>query len=494
MAKLNGVVLTEATIEYNGARYVKLDETAKAGDILRVDESDYSYVTEGAYYEVDHVDSWDDPQIIDDDGDEFDGAEIEYTLFRKVSEPQAAPQQYREVNREAKDGERIKIVKPYMSAGRCKKGDELIVHSVDTDGSGDVRIMINGERTLIARKEYVVLEPIAEQPDDIIVVDGVKYWKVDRAPKVGDFAYALKDGWDRTEGSVYEIRRIDSDGDGVFRDDVGDSQYFDNNTDALHLVELIPNTTEDLERQVSELQSKLSEVESELAAKKAEEEAAKRLKVGEYAKVLSKTRVTTHESIKENDIVKVVCDDETSRPFKATSLSGSEWGWFCEDQLIRATDEEVELAKAKAHKASFNVGDYARVVNDNYEHKVGHIVRISDLEAGSPTFDFKVARVTLGGYGYIKAENIEKLSAEEAEEVAKWAAIGRKVGELKDGDLVQFTEYTGAIGYGPGSYAIAQNVRGDLFDFGDGGRFGASASWCNLVAPVESVVNLAVSN
>lgn len=420
MAKLNGVQAVGEAIEYNDVKYEKVKETPKAGDILRVDGSIYSYVTEDAYYEVDHVDSHYDPQIIDNDGDVFDGAEIEYTLFRKVSESQT--QQYREVNRKAKVSERIKIVEPYMTGGRYKKGDELIVYSVDRDDSGDVRVIINGERALVARKEYVVLEPIAEQSDDIIVVDGVKYRKADRAPRVGDFVYATESVNNLTKGKLYPVYDVDGGGDGVFWRDNGHRGYYPNNSRGRVLVERIA-TAEDLERQVSELQTKLSEAEAELAAKKAEEE-------------------------------------------------------------------------AKAHKASFEVGDYARVVAESFEHEVGHVVKISGLESEGSYFDFSVNRITLGGLGYIKAKNIEKISAEEAEEIAKWAAIGRKVGELKEGDLIEITRYQG--GDKVGTIASVDDVHSNYVDYKSDnsarGSFRACKGAIKLIAPVESVVNLAVAN
>lgn len=565
MAKLNGVVLTATVIEYNGVKYEMVFVTPKAGDILRVDESDYSYVTEGAYYEVDHVDSSDDPQIIDDDGDEFDGSYVEYTLFRKVSEPQtSAPQQYREVKRPAEVGERIKIDVPYMAFGRYKKGDEFIVRAVYRSQSG-ARDYVNVEDLAIAilDEEYVVLEPIAEQPDDTIEVDGVKYRKVDRAPKVGDFVYMIQSETDLTKGKIYEVYSLYSDGDGRFFDNVRDVRCFSRNSTKRQLVERIA-TAEDLERQVTELQTKLSEAEAELAAKKAEEEKARDprsafavgdkvrlIKGGDYhplagyenGKVFTvkDPYVTTHrgervqitgggqehgyalpeqlaklteEGIAEIDRLKVgeyvritgggngnvgdiVLIIGTSEPFYETRGLGGQWvGMKKPQNLVRATDAEVELAKAKAHKASFKVGDYARVVNDNYEHKVGHIVRISDLETGGPTFDFKVDRVTLGSCGYIKAENIEKLSAEEAEEVAKWVAIGRKIGEFKEGDLIEITRYQG--GDRVGTIAHVTSVLSSTVCYKSReaitGNLSASNDAIKLIAPVESVVNLSAAN
>lgn len=490
MAKLNGVVLTAAAIEYNGVKYEMVFVTPKAGDILRVDESPYSYVTGGAYYEVDHVDNSNDPQIIDNDGDVFDGAKIEYTLFRKVTEPQTStPQQYREVKRKAKVGERIKIVEPYMSGGRYRKGDELIV-SHDTGHYESVEaVRAEGIECGIYHREYVVLEPIVEQADDIIVVDGVKYRKVDRAPKVGDFAYALKDSWDLTEGSVYEIRRIDSDGDGVFQDNVGDSQYIQKHSNILNLVERI-TTAEDLERQVSELQTKLTEVEAELAAKKAEEEAAKRLKVGEYAKVIGGDNIYT----KIGDIV--VIRSVSHRYYGVDSLDGCAiTGVKYVENLTRATDEEVAEAKRKLELSKFTRGTHVQLTVEEGKLPKHGWGGVKNGEVGVVSgVNGSIVKVDFPRHSRWSADPSELtiLTAEEAEEVAKWAAIGRKVGEFKEGDIARVTPSgCGDGGHPVGTIGVIEYCpKWSKLRLRAGGELYSHTGNMELVAPVESVVNL----
>lgn len=503
MAKLNGVKVVAEAIEYNGVRYEKVEGVVRVGDIVRAMTDDYVDVAGGEFYEVV---SGDYPHLIDDVGDErgFDKDLLaverdDFDVFRKVTEPQAL--QHREVNRAAKVGERIKIVEPYMSGGRYKKGDELIVYSVDTDGSGDVRIMINGERTLISRKEYVVLEPIAEQADDIIEVDGVKYRKVDRAPKVGDFVYTLKDDWDLTEGSVYEIRRLDSDGDGVFRDDVGDSQFIQKNTNTLLLVERIA-TAEDLERQVSELQTKLSEAEAELAAKKAEEEAAKRLTVGEYAKVIGGNNHHT----KIGDIV-IIRSVDFAGDYEINSLDGRKLdGFKFAKNLVRATDEEVAEAKRKLELSKFTEGTYVKLTVEEGKRprhgwgdvKNGEVGVVSGVNGSTIYADFpsqKRWNADPSELTILTAEEAEE-TIKRAEEVAKWAAIGRKVGEFKEGDLIEITCYQG--GDRVGTIAPVVSVLSDRVYYKSLnarlGKYCGSKDAIKLIAPVESVVNLAVSN
>lgn len=91
MAKLNVVIPTTdvEVIGKDGARtkYRKVERAAKAGDVIKITDSDAtSYVIEGAFYEVKRLDPYDDPQIIGEDGDEFDAAGVGYEVYEKVAE------------------------------------------------------------------------------------------------------------------------------------------------------------------------------------------------------------------------------------------------------------------------------------------------------------------------------------------------------------------------------------------------------------------------
>lgn len=493
MAKLNGVVLTAEAIAYNGVKYEKIDETPRAGDILRVDDSDYSYVTEDAFYEVYHVDSSDDPQIIDNDGHCFDGNDIEYTLFRKVTEPQTATtQQYREVNRKAEVGEKAKVVGGYSHL--YKRGDIVVAIAEQSYVTNGVRFKREDGRiqTMVhTHGDYVVLEPIAEPSDDIIEVDGVKYRKVDRDPKVGDYIIAKLRKRDVTEGKIYEVMRIDFEGDPIFKDDVGDYNWAKD----FQVVERIA-TSDDLQRQVSELQTQLAEAESKLATQRAEEEKAKlseqeiaemdRLKVGEYAKVIGGGNVNTEVG----DIV-IIRSVDSDGDYRINSLDGRGLsGYKLPHNLVRATDEEVAEARRKLELSKFSVGDYVKVLVDTEGLDEGAIGKVTRVDERVGEWLIKVELLNGSNYDWYKPEQLEKVS----EEVAKWAVIGREVGELKDGDLVQFTASTGAWEYGVGSFATIQDVCGSSFRFGDSGCYGGEASWCKLTAPVESVVNLATGS
>ncbi|MCG7407733.1 hypothetical protein MH117_09885 [Paenibacillus sp. ACRRX] len=565
MAKLNGVVLTAAVLEYNGEKYENvLDGKAQAGDILYVEDSNgRDYVTEGAYYVVDEVDGAGDPQITDDDGDSFDGYNIEYAVYRKVAKPQTdVPQQYREVNRKANVGERIRIVAATMTFGKYKNGDEFIVNSSsrNVDGSID-HIKVEDFTTAILDEEYVVLKSITEQPEDIIEVDGFKYRKVDRQHKIGDFVLITVAAIDLTKGNVYEIKRLDYDGDGIFFDDGEDERYFSRNTEKRQLVELIPNAAADLEKQVAELQMKLSEAEVELTkardprnqfavgdqvrlisggqkhplsgynngtvytvsdptseahsghriqiqggttpngyalpteiVKLTQEEIsqANRLKVGEFARVVGGFG---DHSADRDDVVKILLDDESTQPFKCGDIDGKELTrpWFHESELVRATDEEVAEARRKLSEAErFKVGEYARTLVESDLPK-GSIVKIvRDDQDSKP---FKGQLLDESDFDYFTQNQLERVMPEALE----WAKLGRSVGEFKVGDVVEVTR--SLAGHPVGSVGVVAEWPSHFLSHSHGNntavKFNGSikdhSGDVKLIAPVESVVNLAVS-
>lgn len=101
----------------------------------------------------------------------------------KKKEPKNTEPKVKEVNRSAKVGEWIKIVKPYDTKGKYKKGDVLKV--INTAWSEDARTEYDGIGNVgrkgfnyINRDEYVVLENYKPEPE-------VK--EVKRKAKVGEW-------------------------------------------------------------------------------------------------------------------------------------------------------------------------------------------------------------------------------------------------------------------------------------------------------------------
>jgi hypothetical protein len=98
MAKLENVKILDMVngeptrVEYNGAIYVKTEDDAEAGDLVRVIAKDgIGYVTQGGFYEI-YLDEVDELTFVDDDGDErpYEYYDTEFETFRKVSETKAS--------------------------------------------------------------------------------------------------------------------------------------------------------------------------------------------------------------------------------------------------------------------------------------------------------------------------------------------------------------------------------------------------------------------
>ncbi|MFK4473724.1 hypothetical protein ABH897_003455 [Paenibacillus sp. RC73] len=87
---------------------------------------------------------------------------------------------YREVNRKATVGERIKIVNPQFAHG-YGDGDEGTVLKVE--GSG-VFVNINGNRRGVFHREYVVLEPVATLGSDEALADAFTQFIRDNADTI----------------------------------------------------------------------------------------------------------------------------------------------------------------------------------------------------------------------------------------------------------------------------------------------------------------------
>ncbi|MEW9697992.1 hypothetical protein [Paenibacillus sp. SI8] len=226
MAKLNGVTIVSERISYNGAEYVKSDESAVKGDILRWDNDEYSSLVEGAFYEVDRIDTCDDAQIIDEDGDEFDTSGDDFTVFKRVESAEAPSNivtyegaQYRRLTRKAVEGDLIIAIKPDHE---CDDYGVGFIARLFMDGELRFNDAVGDSRDFFKYHEdnFVVLEPIAPAqpaasptttlPDTYVIHDGKVYRKEARMANVGELAYRTLDLRGRKAGSVTRAKRMGS--------------------------------------------------------------------------------------------------------------------------------------------------------------------------------------------------------------------------------------------------------------------------------------------
>ncbi|WED89386.1 hypothetical protein PXG99_09975 [Bacillus velezensis] len=177
---------------------------------------------------------------------------------------------------------------------------------------------------------------------------------------------------------------------------------------------------------------------------------AERLKVGDYAKVVGQAIVT-----EKGEIVKVIQDTGAIIPFKVETMDGKYTEWRSEASLVRATDEEVAEAKDEAARAKFKKGAKVRLLSGGGKlpligFKNGKIYEVSDNNFDHPRRGKRI-RIEGGdcfrGSGCATPDQLEILTEEEVAEIerkqaeeAKWAKIGRKVGEYKRGDIARVVD------------------------------------------------------
>lgn len=161
--------------------------------------------------------------------------------------------------------------------------------------------------------------------------------------------------------------------------------------------------------------------------------------------------------------------------FKLEALTGKTVGEECgatADQIVKATDAEIAKATAPKLKA----GDFVKITRwlSQYDNDKAYEIVEKDGKLGviDEDGDFNP--------GAIRAEKYEIVDAE----TAKWAKIGRKVGELKRGDIVRIMNHIGARGFSNGQITeVTENSTTSRARVGS--RWSVTAE---LIAPVESTV------
>lgn len=212
MAKLEGVKVIDMNngevtkVTYNGEEYTKVDGVAKKGDLLLYEENQ-TYITSG-YYEVVRLDTSDDAQIIDEDGDEYDTFDDDFEVFRKVNESASDKPTAESLN----VGELAKVI---------KEKDDLLFHNYDLNDIVKV-INIGGEevfncvRLSDSLNQWLYaqyLQRYTPQAGDKLTIDGVEYTLEERMAEAGEKVIVVNSVEDEySNGEVHVIGR-DEDGD-----------------------------------------------------------------------------------------------------------------------------------------------------------------------------------------------------------------------------------------------------------------------------------------
>lgn len=344
---------TTETIAFEGATWRKVDRDVREGDAIKfTNDSRRSYLADAELYVVNYVDSCDDPQITDDDGDDYDAGGVDYEVYEKVTEEKAETV----TERKARAGDRVRIVDRLRVSDPYNNGDVLtVIKRLDPDR---VTLSVNGESAIARDEEFVVLEPVTAEPDS--------------------------------------------------------------------------------------------------------------LAVGEYARfVLDGVSV-----MRTGDIVEILAVDTSTVPYHTKRLTDGKVAWTQAKKIVRATDEEVaKAAAAKDPRSQFAAGDKVRLVSGGTKWPLSGFEDGGIYTVDSPINSYhKGTRVEIktGGLsGFALPSDIVKLTAAEIAEIerkqaeedakraeeARWSAIGRKVNEIKAGDVVQ--TYKAECGHPVGTVGIA---------------------------------------
>ncbi|QNM43711.1 hypothetical protein [Shouchella clausii] len=308
-----------------------------------------------------------------------------------------------------------------------------------------------------------------------VAYEGAEYERAEHPIKKDDLILNVDDHEiDLTIGAFYKVISVDNFNDVQFLDDVDDGR--DRHEDDIDFVPFRKVAVQD-----PTLEARVGKLESDVAALKGEQEAEEKpLAVGDYAKVVPHNNDIGFGG-SPGDIV-IIRDKRVDR-YRTKELSGGDYHgnpWVKTEGLVRATDEEVAEAKA-----ALKVGDYAKVVGRTYlgDIKTGTVVKIT-VDADEDG-DYKIELLDGSDHDYAQASSLEKVDADKAETIEKWAKIGRGVNEYKEGDIVS--------GSGPFVLCAAGEVEcvGDVLGVRrfDGTFSTIPASKATLIAPVESRVD-----
>jgi hypothetical protein len=301
-----------------------------------------------------------------------------------------------------------------------------------------------------------------------VAYDGAEYVKDGGIAQVGDVILAGSEMvYDTTPGAYYEVVELDSEGDSVIFDDVGDRHIWS--------VTRYTRLRKDATQVLPTLESRVDKLEATVY-KTPESE----LKVGDYARVIKST------CGREGVIVEIIAPSPYIVPRGYLAIKEiSDGGVYrsVPEWLVRATDEEVAAAKAP----KFSVGDYAKVIGETHCRDIGEGTLVEITKDLDDDGEYEIYPLDGSDYDYAKPARLEKLSDEEVAEakaVAKWDAIGRKPNEFKKGDIVRVTKSaSGHLAGTIGELVAELSSNGDHRVYANGRTYSHSYE---LITPVEA--------
>lgn len=414
MAKLDNVkAVNENTVEYNGFVYTVVKRETQENDLIKFGESELG-ITPGAFYIVDEIDSDDDVNFIDDDDDYryFPNRSDSYRTYRK-SHPIT--------NDKLTDAEGVVIIT--LPDGTKLEGTPSDLASV----TRSMQVLQNEQQGQVEQVASVGMteEAVEEGQSAPLQLQAGDYGKVVEKYDMflpGDIVKVLRNDGSRVP---YYAKRLSG----------GEEKWL-------------------LEKQLVRA--------TEAEVKAVTEPKVETLKVGDYAKVVGSSH-SNYFGGKDGDIVKIV--KESDGTFETQELNGGIYGcnqYALKSALVKATDAEVLEAK----QALLKEGDFARVISNEatteaygpHKFEVGTVLELHKFDSDDNTFETRHLNGDEPDAPWVHRKDLELLTKEEAEHIAreaeeekkakaereekeavrlKWAAIGREVGEINDGDVVR---------------------------------------------------------
>ncbi|ARO60181.1 Uncharacterized protein B5E38_2656 [Bacillus cereus] len=452
MAKLNVKVINE-TVEYNGFVYESVTDGAKTNDLIQCFEDDSVDLTYEAFYLVIGTDDSNDMQFLDDDNDERDRSvtDEDFKVFRK--------------------SHAITIDKLTDAEGVVKI--ELPDGTKLEGTPSDLEKITRSMQALQA--EQVATVEVSEETVEVEYEGEM----VSERLQVGDYVKVITND-DNGQSKFGDIVKVTEDDESNIP---FDTKHLDGSYAGWHYEKDLVRATE-------------AEVKAATTPKD------EPLKVGDFAKVVG----NESDVYEKGSIVKITDVPYRKWDYQAIGIKKDDeieeaYEQFFKRELVKATNAEALEAK----QALLKEGDFARVIsNDATTKKAGahkfEIGTVVKLKMGSWDKDvFKSHYLNESDWWNVHRKDLEPLTKEEAEHIAreaeeekkakaeraKWAAIGREVGEIKKGDIVRTTTYSGSVN--PiGTIGIAEfdgtvESTATLAE----GRKGGNYSSVELIVPVE---------
>lgn len=376
------------------SEFIEVDRDAKPGDFIKFNVVHEDYVSEYKYYEVVRLDSCDDPQIIDDDGDEYDLYEDDYDVFEKVG---AKPK--------LEVGDKVRLLSggdTYPLYG-YNNGEVYEVSDAarDHDHYDELCIAISGGSYTNGYALPNMLEKVGVEPVPTPT----------KALMVGDLIVPLESadcyGITNTEMKLAKVTEVSGDEIDIEVLAHEDSEEVDSTPYAVEAKHFRKATDEEIAAVGEPADSKIS--------------------VGDYVKVIS-----GHNGHSEpGDIVKV-SSGGIANGFNVEHLDGTEGGYKFPERVTKATADEIAEA--------MGTGDLA----PGTKVQVDFADKIYTIKERKPSADdtrYSGKAYSMEGGGWLAESQFEVISEEV--EPAK-----RAKGEIRNGDIVRVKKSTGFVPVG----------------------------------------------